>query len=120
MSKIVFIEDESALQKSLGDLLRSEGHEVVSALNGEDGLRLALSESPDLILLDLVLPKRSGLDILGSIKEKSDTPVIILTNLEGVDKVDRALQLGATTYLVKTNYKMEDILEKIKEVLDEG
>lgn len=119
--KILFIEDEPALQKTMGDLLRSESYEVVSATDGEQGLRLAQSEDPDIILLDIVLPRMNGLEVLKKLREANNkTPVIILTNLEGAEEVQKALDLGATTYLVKANYQMEDILAKIKRVLNEG
>jgi len=117
MKKILFIEDELALQKALSDTLSNEGYEILSALDGELGLRIARTEKPDLILLDLILPKKHGLSVLKTLKSDDRTkhiPVIILTNLEGAEDIEKALSLGATTYLVKTNYSLEDILEKIK------
>lgn len=120
MKKILFIEDESALQKTFGEILTQEGFETISALDGEAGLRLAKDKKPDLILLDLVLPKIHGLEVLKELKEASETkdiPTIVLTNLEGVADVDKALELGATTYLVKTQYSLEELVEKIKGAL---
>lgn len=122
MKKILFIEDESALQKTFGEILRQEGYEMISALDGETGLRLAKSEKPDLILLDLILPKMHGFDVLKKLKEDNETkdiPVIVLTNLEDIKDVDRAIELGATTYLVKAQYSLEEIVEKIKKALGE-
>ena len=123
---ILFIEDESALQKTFGDLLRKEGYEMISALDGEIGLRLAKpgtgDKKPDLILLDLILPKIDGFEVLKKLKEDKETkeiPVIVLTNLEGIGDVDKAIGLGATTYLVKAQYTLEEILEKIKKTLGE-
>ena len=119
--KILFIEDESALQKTFGEILRQEGYEMISALDGETGLRLAKSEKPDLILLDLILPKMPGFDVLKKLKEDNETkdiPVIVLTNLEDIKDVDRAIELGATTYLVKAKYSLEEIVEKIKKALE--
>jgi DNA-binding response OmpR family regulator len=118
--KILFIEDESALQKSLGDLLRGEGYEVISAIDGETGLRLAKETTPDLILLDLILPKIHGLTLLKMLKEEErtkDIPVIILTNLENVEDIEKAIEMGATTYLVKANYSLEEVVEKVKNAL---
>ena len=123
MKKILFIEDESALQKTFGEILRQEGYEMISALDGETGLRLAKSEKPDLILLDLILPKMPGFDVLKKLKEDNETkdiPVIVLTNLENIKDVDRAIELGATTYLVKAKYSLEEIVEKIKNALGES
>jgi DNA-binding response OmpR family regulator len=122
MKKILFIEDESALQKTFGDLLRQEGYEMISALDGEVGLRLAKTQKPDLILLDLVLPRLHGFEVLKKLKEDEETrdiPVIVLTNLEGIGDIEKALELGATTYLVKTQYSLEEVVEKIKQAVGE-
>ncbi len=118
--EILFVEDESALQKAVSDLLKSEGFKVYSALNGEVGLRLAESKKPDLIILDLVLPKKDGFEVLKDLKGSEETksiPVVVLTNLEEVENVQKALSLGATTYLVKSNYTLEEVLEKVNQVL---
>lgn len=122
MKKVLFIEDESSLQKTFGDILKQEGYEMISALDGETGLRLAMSQKPDLILLDLILPKVNGFEVLKKLKEDKitrDIPVIVLTNLEGIGDVEKAIELGATTYLVKTQYSLEEVVEKIKKVLGE-
>jgi DNA-binding response OmpR family regulator len=119
MKKILIIEDESALQKTLGEVLSQQGYEVLSALNGEIGLKLAQSKKPDLILLDLVLPKIHGFDVLKKIKDNPETkeiPVIVLTNLESIEDIKKAMELGATTYLVKANYSLEELTIKINQV----
>jgi len=121
MKKILFIEDESALQKAFGDILSNAGYELKSALDGEVGLRLAESEKPDLVLLDLTLPKLNGFEVLEKLKTNPETkkiPVIILTNLERMEDVDRAIELGAMTYLVKAQYKLEEVIEKIKKAIE--
>lgn len=118
--KILFIEDEAALQQTTGDMLRSEGYEVLQALDGEAGLRMALQEKPDLILLDLVLPRKDGFEVLTQLRaspEMGNVPVIVLTNLEKSEEVERALQLGAPVYLVKLHYSLEEVLEKVKAAL---
>ena len=122
MKKILFIEDESALQKSLGDMLRKQGYKVESALDGEIGLRLAQTTKPDIILLDLILPKKSGFEVFEELKQSKETvniPVVVLTNLEKMEDVEKALELGAKTYLVKANYNLEEVVSKIKQVLEE-
>jgi len=122
MKKILFVEDEPTLQKTLGDVLVREGYKVISALDGKIGLRLAKSEKPDLILLDLVLPSMHGFQVLKRLKQDSETekiPVIILTNLEKIEDVEKTIELGARTYLVKTKYKVEEIMQKIKKILKE-
>ena len=121
MKKILFIEDEFSLQKTLGEFLRKNGYEVISALDGETGLRVAKEKLPDLILLDLILPRKHGLDVLKDLKndkKTKDIPVIILTNLESLEGVQKAIELGATTYLVKANYSLEEVVEKIKEQIE--
>jgi len=118
MSKILFVEDEPTLQKELKEILEQEKIRIVSAFDGEEGLKVAQKEKPDLILLDLILPKKDGFEVLKKLKtdeETKDIPVIVLTNLEGVGDIEKALELGATTYLVKANYKLEDVIAKIKE-----
>jgi len=120
MKKILFIEDEAALQKTFGDILSAEGFQVISAIDGEVGLRLAKSEKPNLIILDLILPKLHGLEVLKGLKENKETkniPVIILTNLGDLKNIEQALELGATTYMVKSDYTLDDIIEKVKKAI---
>jgi len=122
MKKILFVEDESALQKALGDILKQAGYKIISALDGETGLKLAKRKKPDLILLDLILPKMHGFEVLKKLKEDPETkeiPVIILTNLETMEDIDKAIELGANTYLVKTQYEIKEVLEKVKKALGE-
>ncbi len=122
MKKILFIEDETALQKAFGTILRDKGYEITSALDGETGLRLAKEEKPNLILLDLILPKIHGFEVLKKLKEDKETkeiPVIILTNLEDMENVGKALELGANAYLIKAQYGLAEVLEKIKKALGE-
>jgi len=119
--KILFIEDESALQKTFSDLLSKAGYKMISALDGESGLRLAQEEQPDLILLDLILPRMHGFDVLENLKQNTEVkhiPIVVLTNLGEIKDVEKALSLGATTYLVKTDYKLEEVLERIKKILE--
>lgn len=122
MKKILFVEDEAALQEALGGVLKQAGYEVISALDGEIGLRLAKSEKPDLILLDLILPKFSGFEVLKILSDNGETkeiPVIVLTNMEKMEDINKAIELGAKTYLVKTDYDLEEVISKVKKVLGE-
>lgn len=122
MKKILFVEDEPTLQKTLGDILESEGFKVMSALNGEAGLNLAKEKVPDLILLDLILPKKHGLEVLRELKENEktkDVPVIVLTNVEDLEEIDKAIKLGAKTYLVKTDFTLEEVVNKIEGIFQE-
>ncbi len=120
VKKILFIEDESALQRAVGRVLSEEGYEILSALDGETGLELVTEKHPDLILLDLILPRKDGFAVLKELKGNPgtrDIQVVILSNLEGSEDIGKAIELGATTYLVKTNYRLEEVVEKIKGVL---
>ncbi|MDO8577308.1 MAG: response regulator [Candidatus Wildermuthbacteria bacterium] len=120
MKTILVVEDESALQKALSDVLAQEGFGVISALDGEAGLRLAQEKKPGLILLDLILPKMNGLEVLEALKKDGATkqiPVIVLTNLEDMKNIQKAVDLGATTYLVKANYSLEEVLEKVRNTI---
>lgn len=122
MKTILFIEDESALQKTFGEVLGQEGYKIIPALNGKTGLELAKTKRPDLILLDLILPKIHGFDVLKKLKETKETkniPIIILTNLEGVADINKALEMGVTTYLVKAQYSLEEVVEKVKNALND-
>ena len=122
MAKILFMEDEPILQKELKEILEQEKFKIFSAFDGEEGLAMAKKEEPNLILLDLILPKKDGFEVLKELKadEKlKNIPVIVLTNLEGVGDVEKALELGATTYLVKANYDLEDVLKTVKSQIKE-
>ena len=122
MKKILFIEDESALQKTFGDILKQGGYEIISALDGEIGFNLAKAKKPDLILLDLVLPRMHGFEVLKKLKEEPETkeiPIIVLTNLEKMEDVEQAVKLGAVAYLVKARYTIEEVIEKIKKATQE-
>jgi DNA-binding response OmpR family regulator len=116
--KILIIEDDRSLQSALVEIISQEGYEVISAYDGEEGLSKLSGSSPDLILLDIILPKKDGYEVLEHIKkdpEKKNIPVLILTNLEETDNVQRALDLGATTFMVKADFSLKDILQKIRE-----
>ena len=120
--KILVIEDEATMRESLEDFLTNSDYEVKGASDGEMGLELIRSFSPDLILLDIILPKKDGFEVLQSLKaergDKIDIPVILLTNIGGMESVQKALDLGATTYLVKADYQLNEILEKIQKILE--
>ena len=121
MKKILFIEDESTIQKAISRYLEQEGYKVKNALDGEIGLKSAKEIKPDLILLDLILPKKDGFDVLRELKKDESTkniPVIALTNLEESDNIEKVLALGATAYLIKANYSLEEIAKKIKQILN--
>ena len=120
IKKILFIEDEPSLRKSIKKLLEDHHYLLLEAEDGEAGLLLAKKEKPDLILLDLILPKKDGFEVLAELKNDSETvniPVIVLTNLSQTQDIEKALSLGAISYLVKANYSLSEILEKIKNTI---
>lgn len=120
MKKIILIEDEEALQKSLSKSLEMENFTVISAYDGKAGLEMALKENPDLILLDLILPQMDGFEVLKELKKSpktKDVPIIILTNLEQSQSVEKTMEFGPLNYLVKANYNLDEIVSKIKELL---
>jgi DNA-binding response OmpR family regulator len=117
MSKrILVIDDEPMIVESVGYTLKQEGYEVQTAKDGEAGLELALTEEPDLILLDLMLPGLNGTEVCQRIRKVSEVPIIMLTAKEG--EIDRilGLELGADDYVVKP-FSMRELLARIKSVL---
>lgn len=118
--KIILIEDDVILSKVLSTELKDAGYVVAQAFDGEAGLALVKSEKPDLVLLDLIIPKKLGLDVLADLKKSPETekiPVIILTLLGEDDDVKKGIKLGAEDYFVKSSYATEEIIEKIKNFL---
>lgn len=120
MKKILLIEDEKALHEALGGALKKSGHEVISAFNGEEGVVVLKQSVPDIIVLDLMMPKMNGLDFLSFIKKDEDLksiPVIVLTNSDNTEHIQQVLDAGATTYLVKSNYALGEVVQKIESFL---
>ena len=116
-TKIVLVEDDEILSKVIHDELMEGGFEVKSAYDGESGLALAQAEKPDLVLLDLLLPKRHGFEVLEELKKMPETktiPVIILTMLGSDDDIKKGLKLGANDYIVKSQHAVAEIVEKVK------
>lgn len=121
--KVVILEDDLALAKSLSTALGRESYEVFSAVDGETGLRTIEEKKPDLVILDIVLPRKSGFEVMEEISSRDDLkniPVMVLTNLESSEDVNRMLELGVKSFLVKTNYSLEEVVAKIKEILNEA
>jgi two-component system response regulator VicR len=117
--KIVIIEDDADFQKALAGVLSPE-FDVFKALDGEIGERVIEEVKPDLVVLDIILPGKSGFEVLKNIREKTvlkDTPVIVLTNLEGKSEIQKALALGVKIYLVKALQNLENVAEIIKNML---
>src|SRR3989344_4794120 len=119
MKKITIIEDEAALQDALKKAFSGEGYEITQAFDGEEGISLVKSALPDLVLLDLVLPKKHGFEVLQEMKADETTkniPVLVLTNLEESTEVMKAIELGARGYLIKANYALKEVIAKEKDI----
>jgi len=115
--KILMIEDNPFLRKIYRNKFTSIGFEFIEATNGEEGLNKVISEKPDLVLLDLILPRKNGLDVLIEMKKNKETkniPVIILSILGQEKDVKRGLSLGAQDYLVKTRISLSEVVDKVK------
>jgi DNA-binding response OmpR family regulator len=119
---ILIIEDEIPLRDALGYKLKKEGFNVLEAKNGNDGLKLSVVEHPDLIILDLLMPRMDGMTMLRKLREDKwgkTVPVIILTNLPSADEKRNKdiTELEPTYYFMKVDKHIEEIVEKIKERL---
>lgn len=117
---VLLVEDDEFLSELYATKLTLEGFEVIAATDGKKGLKLALEKKPDLILLDIILPKLDGFEVLKAIKADpagKAVPVILLTNLSQRDEVNRGLELGAVDYLIKAHFMPSEVVKKIKSVI---
>ncbi|MBF1024396.1 MAG: response regulator [Candidatus Nanogingivalaceae bacterium] len=115
--KILLVEDDTALASVYRSRLELEGFDVCEANNGEDALSLAVSEHPDLVLLDVMMPKISGFDVLDILRNTPETTnirVIMLTALSQPKDKERAEQLGVDDYLVKSQVVIDDVIERVR------
>ncbi len=114
--KILIVEDEVLILELLSKKLSLEGYDIRSAVDGEEGLKMIKEEKPDLILLDIVMPKIGGMEVL-EIMEKEKiargVPVIIISNSGQPVEIDRAQRLGAKDWLVKTEFDPQTVLNKV-------
>ena len=118
--RILLAEDDRILRKAGETALRKRGYDVVAAVDGEEALAKAREDPPDLVLLDVMMPKVHGFDVLRGLKgdpRLRDIPVIMLTNLEQPSDMQRASDGGAFGYLVKSNLDLDDLTAKVAEAL---
>lgn len=118
--KVLIVEDDESLREMYKIRLEYEGFEVLTASNGEEGLAKAVSEQPDIILLDIMMPKISGFDVLDILKSTHSTakiPVIIMTVLEQESNKVKGLMQGAEDYLIKSQTMPAEVVDKIRQVL---
>lgn len=117
---ILIIEDDDFLRSLAVTKLEKEGFKVLTAGNGQEGLAVAESEKPSLVILDLMLPVVSGFDVLKSMKEHGqlkDTKVIVFSNLGEESDIKTCMNMGANDYLVKANFTLDELVEKIKSLI---
>jgi DNA-binding response OmpR family regulator len=118
--KIVFAEDDALLSRAVNVQLLDEGFKVLSAADGESALKLIKKELPDLVLLDIIMPKLQGLDVLKALKKDAKTkkiPVIMLTNLDNPEDRATARKYGALDYYVKASVDLDELTKKIKKIV---
>lgn len=118
--KILIVEDDSFLQGLSAGKLSKEGFTVVTASTGEDAVKVADAEKPDFILLDLILPGMDGFAVLEKVRKNAalaKTPIIVFSNLPEDKDIIRAKELGATDYMIKSNFTLDELAEKIKSML---
>ena len=114
--KILVVEDEEILLELLKKRLSQEGYDVSIAIDGIQGLELARKNKPDLILLDVIMPKMGGFEFMEEAvkdKELKDIPIIIISNSGQPVEIDRAQRLGAKDWLVKTEFDLQEVLDKV-------
>ncbi len=122
MKKILLIEDEKILSAMYQDKFTEAGFEVSATFEAKEGLEIAKKEKPDLIILDILLPRENGVYFLTELRkdlEISSIPVVVFSNYDDPETKKKSIQLGAKEYLIKTNYTPQEIVKKIKDYFRE-
>ncbi|MFA6322597.1 MAG: response regulator [Candidatus Buchananbacteria bacterium] len=120
MKKVLIIDDEEVVTKALASQFDDREIQVLTARDGLEGLGLAIKEKPDLILLDLLMPKMNGLEMLAELRQDSwgkRAEVMILSNLGDSEKIAQAVSLGSFEYLVKVDWNVTDVVANIRKKL---
>jgi CheY-like chemotaxis protein len=120
MTKILIIEDDPLMSRMYQKIFKFEGFEVDFAGDGEAGLDKIRTGKPTLVLLDIMMPKMNGLEVLDKVKldpETKDIPIIMLTNLAGTQDAEAALEKGAVKYIIKSEYEPKAVVNMVKEIL---
>lgn len=121
MPYILIVEDDAPLREALETTLKAEKFEIASAANGEEGLKKVKEKKPDLILLDIVMPKMDGITMTHKLQEKPATkniPIIFLTNLSDVETISKVVKEGMFDYLVKSEWDINDLVALVKKRLE--
>ncbi len=120
MTKVLIVEDDPLMLRMYEKIFTFEKFTVVTAMNGEEALEKVRTEKPTLILLDIMMPKMNGLQVLDRLKSDPETktiPVVILTNLAGETDAENAMMKGAVKYIVKSQYDPKQIVNMVNEIL---
>lgn len=118
--RVLIVEDETDIREAMADYLEQHDYNVSQAENGEVGLRVALEEKPDVILLDLMMPVMDGHAMLDKLRHDSwgrDAKVVIMSAMDDVTNIGSAYQTGITEYIIKSNASLEELAKKVREVL---
>ncbi len=118
--RVLLAEDDRFLRRACEQSLRQRGYTVISAPDGEAALQLARSERPDLILLDMLMPRMTGLDVLRALKtdpQMREIPVLVLSNSSREQDVQEVTRLGVVAYLVKANLSLQELGERVAGIL---
>ena len=119
--KVLLVEDDAGFRNAIAECFESTELSLVTAVDGEEGLVKIREEKPDLILLDILLPKLDGVAMAKKLREGGDdTPIIFLTNVKNDDKISEAMEVtqAKADYIVKTDVRVDDIIERIKKRLN--
>ena len=117
---VLIIEDDSYISDMYRIKLESENFEITTAKDGTIGIKILEKQKPDIILLDVVMPKMDGFDVLKTIKGNlglKEVPVVLLTNLSQKENVERGFELGADSYIIKAHFTPSEVVKKIKDIL---
>ena len=123
MTKIVVADDDRMFRKAAETTLRRQGYAVTTASDGEEALQLIRAEQPDIIVLDLIMPKLQGFDVLQVLKQDSLTaaiPVIVLSSLTQEQDKQEALDLGAVAYFNKSTFSLGELVKQVETTLSKG
>ncbi|MFA6512265.1 MAG: response regulator [Patescibacteria group bacterium] len=114
---ILIVEDEAPIREALQNLFEKEGYSLLTASEGDAAVRIALEKHPDLILLDLIMPKLHGLEILRQLRNDTwgkDVAVFVLSNMDDKSMQRKAAELGVLDYYVKTNISLDEVINNVK------
>jgi two-component system alkaline phosphatase synthesis response regulator PhoP len=120
--KILLIEDDKLLRELLSKKISKCGYEIECACDGEGGLKMLQQNIPDLILLDIIMPRKSGFEVMVEMKKYDNlknVPIIIVSNSGQPVEIDRARQMGVKDWIVKTEFDLDEVIDKIKKIEEE-